>query len=1551
MDKFIVTLGISAKCLVGLGALCAPLLLLIVGIALPAIVFWLVASLLLCLPNGVFVSLLFLPFTFPACWEWASNYVKSELELAKVVGKDAALWSQWKEDSFGHTVNRSVLKRPVQLMLASGFDYAVGSLPVWLLDWAEVEDHAEAGMRTVGSHLWVKALVFADSTIFPAVPPYFLAWAGFVFAARTYKASFSAGCRIFWWWCVAMTVVVCLPNAVVGRALWMTLVFAWRVSTSSWSDASTFRQWFLWRCTAIIVSFTAWAEALNTEVERHHSSKIAGGSARFVAHFRVFTIQFVQVVNDIQLPNFIRNRFTRGPSLEILEESNKLMEAIGWPINTNLTTDITDVNGIGSFKEWILCGSDFATGLQNLKVQVDTDLDSLRVAALCYKRTEQYMTEENELESLSRYFSSRKYDMPEINIDDVWLLVGDIFRHSRLTPFKYIIAMWDKKNALGSFMRNPFGRRKYKRQAFISHIGGIGPFKRLWARTFHYASLIWPVAHVSVKAEALPERKWANNMVRTVVGSPISQYILSTIFNYGPNHRFAWETTPIKIGMPLNGYWMSRVWERHSRCQIHVEGDFTAFDSTVSGPVVEVIKAVRKKGFEGHKDKVAIADLIDVNYDQVVHQLLNTTSTGNIYKKGTGLTTGHSSTSMDNSVALVTLYLMAWKELTGLSAREFLHFNELSCFGDDHILSMCQVRPLSWSPSNIRKVMSKWGVSNNVEVSRLDKIGFLAKFWRQATPGDMEHLKHAGVTGFRSIVWHDRVKLLGKLTAPVKSLVPNYRVRRLLSYLSLTAHHPDIYAGIVKVLMSSKAMVNVIKAEAIQIPSYAAVVKNWYSSGHTSQPATHFDEEEDEMFKTGKFVEYGSVTLADHLLNSLSMVPDLLNPVMFNFGYGTALQLKLRPLLSWAIDFVAIQNNCGSSGVLAAMLRRTPYRPLDPSLFPVGASGANMTEMLLRHWLFVAYCSVRPTVTGFALANFFLSKVASTQFIMNGRMLSEQRQADFQIDYIIVIALLGLVSGIPDVLSPFASISLPDFNMFLELLFHFALVTIWSSVPANYKEVAAVVNNMGSRTGPILVEAATGTGKSTSMIAFLYQAFGHKYDKFVVLEPRSILVHGLVPYMRLNFALPVSGGTTGMDIDKSQRIFYLTPQSFFGNLDLLGPKTMVILDECHLNEVFPSFIRQLFKKHSVPYLMTTATPSAQNLDDAGVHVKLDSAALFSRKEDLVDCSKEACAAVDQSPYACLRHFKQSVLGEVASMPPSSKVLICVPTIMMVDDFVRSSKQTAVGLSAKHPIPVNWDARVYVSTPVSDVGLTIPGLTHVYTTDIASGDGEERFSKLSSSSLGQRFGRVGRTTNGRAVLYRYNLPLPDERSLASLTQRDMASMVFSGLPVEIGLSFDRNSTAAAIGLNPDSIPEDRWDDVARAAHVYYANLRPVLASHVAAASAQQQVYGTPAVLMSTDGNISSSWVTDPSQLAESATSLFGSIVKANLEGVPLQLGEVDNTLFSRAGPILAVKNLAVNLAADLAEGITDMVNPKNFEVATELSELVKIGQLLKSLSNA
>lgn len=1146
--------------------------------------------------------------------------------------------------------------------------------------------------------------------------------------------------------------------------------------------SGTFLEWLKWRLThfALVLSVLA----LDTMTVSRKYTPVAysqlGGKKKhggFAGLFREKLMQATVFVSDLGLPHYIRG--TRPISKQGLDESLEVLKELGWPVNVSTTDKVDPVAERLGFKEWLLCGTDWQQGIRNLKTYSDELLDDLRVHAVEFRRTEEYANTDNELKATSRYFKSPRYDFPDLELDDVWFLVKDTFAHSRLTPFNYIIQMWEKKYGLGAFFRKPGSKAKLSRRDFIRSIGGLGPFKALWRKTFEYATVIVPVSAVSVKGEALPPKKWAEDKVRSIIGTPLVHYIMSTIWNYEPNHRFAWTTTPTKIGMPLNGYWLADLYFRHSRCQHHFAGDMSAFDSTLSGKVIELIKAVRKKGYENHHDYHRLCNLIDVAYDQLEHQLLNTTSTGNVYKKGTGLTTGHSSTSADNSLGIAILYLFAWKELTGLSAKEFVFFNELSDYGDDHVLSFLATKPAAWNFKNIQKVMARWGVENRLEASGpLSSIPFLSKFSRSLTSEDRALFTKLRLPFPKRVVYHDRERLLGKMVARVKNTDPRYRAKRLLSYMSLTAHHEDIYNGLHRVLTRSSTMKRAIKQMGVSIPSYQKVVSDWY---HPSTLSVHdkFDEVATESESEGRMFSYGQVGWIDSFLGTLSLVPDFVNPSIFNFGYDRQLQLSARRWLSWPVQFLSGQNTISSTGELRLVLQKSCYSSLIPDIFVDTAIEEKGAQHLLRHWAFLAWywtsrvAYSRPWLSGLSY------KINQWQFTLNGVLNPEFAVLDWRLADLLAIGLCSLLPLVPW-LDWVSYVQLPRVDLLWNTVVGTLLGLFWSNVPPNYKEVTHLVRRLPSMKGPLLVNAATGTGKSTSFIKHLSLVVGSRYNKIVVIQPRSALVKSLVPYVSSTLNVDATGFTMGFDSDPTRKVWYATPQEvILRQHQMLDRGNLIVLDEAHICE--PAYVvlsQKLARTPELDCIFLTATPTEANLSLCFASVELGIAQLWSTIEQ-----KNLSQAQSVPEY--MSEYEQLIVSEVKSAPRLSKILVFHPS---KNGAVRLADRLDRRVSFLNSDKVDITGDVIISTSVADAGLTIPSVDLVISPCIdftSTGFGLElTYAYLTQMQIKQRKGRTGRTNNGRFVFLACpGLPLKSMDWHQTLPENVISNLMSSGVSLK------------------------------------------------------------------------------------------------------------------------------------------------------------------------
>jgi len=1359
------------------------------------------------------------------------SFVKSEYKLIKLVGPKHALWA----DAPG--IMHSLGLKPVRFAIASFENDDARLLGQFQSQWmaSHVDESSFSSYYELTSVFWSRFIIYLHENLLPGPSVFLLAllWSVNYFVALYLKPLKNLASIIRYYVLLIVTVVMLTPGSVMFFLSVSWAVFVWVLSLFS----TSFVEWVSWTLTAIVVDLTTLAIEYNF-VSRKWISRTGFLPNRTMSGILpVFTdtvAKLAVVVADLGLPHYLMGGKSSYDA-EHIQETLDIMRDAGWPINVNLT-EPSRFGSSHAYASWLISGTDWQQGIHNRKMYVDTALDPLRVKAVEWRRSEEFRNLDNELESVARYFKSPKYDYPDIEIDDVWFLVGDIFKFSRITPMNYIIKMWEKKYALGSFMVDPDNpRKKYSRWKFISTIG-YAQFKKLWRATFEFAPLLAPVAHVSVKDEALPPKKYLADKVRTVIGSPLGQYIMSTVWNYSPNHNFRWATTPIKVGMPLNGYWMDYVYSNHARCQIHYAGDMSEFDSTLSGNVLKLIASIRKKGFEHHKDHDRIARLIDINYKQVSSQLLNTTTTGDIYAKGTGLTTGHSSTSMDNSVGLVVLYLMAWKQITGLSAREFKYYNELSCFGDDHLLSVAGNKPAAWNFRSIQSAMSKWGVTNNLEASGpLENLSFLSKFVRTPTPSDIADFKLAGLKPTRWAVYHDRDRLVGKMVAPVKSMAPEYRLKRLCSYLSLTAHHPDIYQNVHNVIVRTNSFKRYLHSpsnpKGVKLPTYQKVVADWY------KPDAHFPEnmvdEVVETFKSdGTLLTYGNLSPVDSILGALALVPDFVNPAIFNMGYLTALQSKLFKTVSWPVQLIALANSAAGSAELSYILRKTVYEFLDPAICCHINTDVNTTSLLVRHWLFLWYKSVFPKLMKDVPIAAFARKIAQVQFALNGVMQFEGRRWGLYFIDIFVLSLLDFVI-LPDFCPWLLKIGLPDVNKLSEQITFWVQSKFWSSLPPNYADVTPHVRSI-SPGKTIVISAPTGSGKSTALIKHFKLIVGHKYSKIIVVEPRSSIVKTVVPYVNMALSMDASGSTSGMVLDQDRPVWYVTAQEFLLHPSWYGDKrgkVLIVLDECHVSEPAYDLVKDILHKSSLPSIWLSATPSFSELSGRDIiDIPLVSARLYNVHISNVP-REDVLTKADFT-----RQYISEVMASIYSRPQMSVILVFCTTLGMCHQMSEMCpRKNFVLSSGTNSFPDMSAGTVIFSTSVADVGLTLPNVDYVITSDIGFtvlhtlDETREAYYRLTESDLLQRAGRTGRTNHGSCTIFR----TPRARFVADINDLKGKTGVFdliaSGIPIDAIVSLRKPELIKLLGL--DDLPEQRANATLEHSlsqlQLYRSNLEPLL----------------------------------------------------------------------------------------------------------------------------
>jgi len=1053
-----------------------------------------------------------------------------------------------------------------------------------------------------------------------------------------------------------------------------------------------------------------------------------------------------------------------------------------------------------------------------MSLSVDEALSNLKGLAPEYKRSEQYATFEAELDSLARYFQPDITDIPDIAIDEIWALVGSIFEDSKLTPFSAILRKWEKKYGLGPFWgtTNTRGKfRKLSRKDFIKSIGGMAKMVQLWAETFPVAHFLPPVAPVSIKSEALPEKKWSKGLVRTVIGSPITHYISSTIWNYAPNHNFKFWSTSIKIGMPLNGVNLGKLVEQHSTYDVHFAGDFTAFDSTVGSKLSDLIRKVRKKGFSRHRDFAKICFLIDANYKGLLNMPLMTTSTGDIYSKGTGLSTGHSSTSMDNSVALVALYLAAWKKITGLSAHEFRHYCKLSNYGDDHLLSWLATAPASWTAENIMKAMDSFGVGlRDEEPSRnLMRMSFLSKIWRKPSTVDATELAQAGVQCPKIIVFHDPKKLVGKAYAPLahNSRERNRRVVRLVSYMYLTAHSKDIYDKLAVDVDEILTLKNGKKMKSpVPVPTYGDVLRQWYN------PDSHVMEFEDDFTASKSSVEeqalidYSLDGIADTVVNVLSLIPDLVNPAIYNIGYTNFFIGLLKDQLSWPVELVRRSNSSTSHASTVALLKRTPYDFISdndkvvsaPNMEPDGA-------LLLRHWL---YLLLRPSKSISPVGDIVAwmdKRIATVGFMLNAHVHTSISRVDIPIREIAIIALLSYLPAIP---VPFfiRHIRVPSVSGLVESFYTYILNQFWSKVPANMKQAASGLNRLSSEEPILLIEAPTGTGKSTTLVNYISRFYGHKYKRIILVLPRNLLVHSLAPYLTSQFDLKVDVVTEGSAFKESSKLILTTGVEVMLHDQWLTEGNLFLVDESHLLEPITLGLISILKAVRCNVVLMTATPSVLNREIAFQHISLQIANTWEVVETLGSSVNLENSGFD----AYWQDYRSRIMSILKSKTRSRFLVFVVDKSHAHQLAAGVGRRTCVLTSSDKQ--VDPDAEVYIATSVADVGLTIPNVDWVLSSNItrrlvpSNSGGKVSLTYVDEPLRIQRRGRTGRTNNGLFTFIRYS-NLADCSNMQTFSDDSVGlELLRSGAPVEMITRFFPGTISSMWGRAYDRTFDDKLD---------------------------------------------------------------------------------------------------------------------------------------------
>jgi hypothetical protein len=1067
---------------------------------------------------------------------------------------------------------------------------------------------------------------------------------------------------------------------------------------------------------------------------------------------RSMSMAFARYVDGLRLPQIFRSAADAGFSHDEERQINENLDSyldwlrsIGYPVAPEISEAEPIALAGGQFDaNWLVTGSNWRIYAPQLQAFAQPEFRKFQHLVEEYRPSMGYANLDNQLMSISRYFSNPEVNFPEPKdvLDVVWDVVKDIYQHSEITSTSWIYKKWNKKFNVGvyatSAKRNPRGGlKKLSRREWIQRIGGPKAVVGVFDTFVKYALAFDTHAQFFTKVEWLKPSKWMNDVVRTPVAAMLPEYVVQMVLSADPNKRFYYERTPIKLGMPIKHSTFSAMWARHSRFKLHYAGDCHSFDSTIVGPVMRLIKAVRLKGFEAHKDYKQIEKILDRVYDAIEHGKMVSANSGNVYKKGTGLMTGHASTSPDNSLAMVSLYLVAWKQITGRSAEEFRAYNELSVYGDDHVLSISELAPPLWNWDNITRTMAEWGVDMYEEVDSkgkglpLHEIPFLKKKCRIPTTRDVREMEECFGEGFnmpKLITVHDKKSLLGKAMAPMTNRNPLYRAKRIQSFMYLCAHDKESYDvlhfGIEQIF---NRYPNIRADIGKYTPPYNKVLRVWFTE-HVPIEVLDFDDESVLSQGTDSIVMYGEVTLLERAANALSLIPDIVNPALRNIGPIEYFMRTFGTLLSWPKAFMAWTNGTKSKGHLEALIGNSSYDWISKSVS--FSNDSNKTSLLLRHWLYMMFQDRYSYSLAFYITGAF-SKLISLNFIFNGFVA--QSRPKFAISYWNVFLVLALnwlnVPTITALEELTLLVKMPDVIGFLDDLAASLMAFILHKIPTSFADVA----NAFPGFRQFVVKAPTGSGKSTDLVYLLSTLTNA--ERIFVIEPRVNLCIGLAQYLTNRYPWDVGSITGDGSFNEDARVIYITHGSFLQrHRNLLNRGYLFVVDEFHVPETLMTITNEVLLSADEKVIFTSATP---------IHidrplVELTVAATYS-----YEIFRETIPGVD-----VFGAYLSKVLEISRGYNPWYKHLVFVDSFNELD-YMAAHLPGEVGSISSRGVFIGESCTWILATSTADVGVTIPNVDVVVTRTHRLAMGELGLGQyaLPESLITQRAGRTGRTNNG------------------------------------------------------------------------------------------------------------------------------------------------------------------------------------------------------------
>ncbi|BCP96877.1 polyprotein [Fusarium concentricum hypovirus 1] len=365
------------------------------------------------------------------------------------------------------------------------------------------------------------------------------------------------------------------------------------------------------------------------------------------------------------------------------------------------------------------------------------------------------------------------------------------FANAQLINPEEVWRKWHKNYSAGfPFRFNEKGNMK--RQELIDLVGGKQEFIAALRKYIEGPELYPSVSHVIKKDEALPASYVDREKIRTIIAQDPLAYFAQMAVDGDVNKR----TDPSSfsaVGVsPAHGE-MAALAEQHLAYKHHFAMDVTALDSTAAIDATDTIKRLRKLGFQNHPQRANIETMIDGTMDNLVASWIIDIHTGRARFKKQGLSTGHASTTPDNTMYMEIMMVKAYGDITGRPYNQFYEDVKFSSFSDDNFWSTNLPKTV-FSAELISEYWLKRGVQVRVEgeSDNLADLSFLAKRF-SFDPAHLEEVRKYAGRDARVAIVHDIERLLQKFSVYKKKNTLAYRWEKFIALQANCAHYPDVY--------------------------------------------------------------------------------------------------------------------------------------------------------------------------------------------------------------------------------------------------------------------------------------------------------------------------------------------------------------------------------------------------------------------------------------------------------------------------------------------------------------------------------------------------------------------------------------------------------------------------------------------------------------------------------------------------------------------------------------------------------------------------------------